>query len=314
MIGNRVYHYTSVEALMCLLESVEESKGKMNFVFRASNIFYMNDPQEFVCGIDVLMEILKDIELYKHVEPEYKLSVFFNRHKEKTHEEWCKILMDSIRASNYTPYVISFSEQKDSLPMWLHYGSNGKGVCLSFSEYLVNLKGWNINSPQDTDLEVTDDLNVDKVYYSSSNLIHNDCDNTLYGTIEKLYQKLYHEKLISNPPKDLQEFQIGILKALIVVLCPFVKSMEYESEKEVRIVKTIHRDFDNHLENLHFRTNYKGNIIPYLKVEIPKSQLDYVTIGPLANFELTKFALEQMKMKYDLRFKILPSKVKYRNY
>ena len=314
MIGNRVYHYTSVEALMHLFGSVNESKDKRSFVFRASNIFYMNDPQEFLYGIDVLMEVLKEIESYKNIDSSQSLTDFFIRHKEKTHEEWCKIVLDSIRAQNYTPYVISFSKQKDSLPMWLHYGNKGKGACLAFPEYRGNIKSWAKDFPQNSDIELTDDLDVNNVYYSSLKLMHHNDDSSLFVTIEKLYCKLYQEQLISNPPKDLQELQIGVLKALIIVLSPFVKSLEYEGEKEVRIVKSLRRDFGNHLKNLHFRTNSNGNIIPYVNVEIPKSQLDYVIVGPLANFDLTKMALEQMKMKYDLEFDILPSEVKYREY
>lgn len=314
MIGDRIYHYTSVETLMHIFESVSESKGKRSLVFRASNIFYMNDPQEFLYGIDVLMEVLKEIESCKNIDSSQKLSDFFNRHKEKTHEEWCKIVLDSIRAQNDTPYVISFSKQRDSLPMWIHYGNKGKGVCLAFPEYRGNIKSWNKDFPQNSDIELEDDLDVNNVYYSSSKLIHNDGISNLFDTIKRLYRELYQEQLSLSSSKDLQELQIGVLKALIIVLSPFVKSMEYEGEKEVRIVKSLRRDFGNQLKDLHFRTNFNGNIIPYVNVEIPKNQLDNVIIGPLANFDLTKMALEQMKMKYGLVFDILPSEVKYREY
>ncbi|MBO4481286.1 MAG: DUF2971 domain-containing protein, partial [Bacteroidales bacterium] len=32
------------------------------------------------------------------------------------------------------PFVISFSERQDSLPLWLTYASNGKGICLKFDK------------------------------------------------------------------------------------------------------------------------------------------------------------------------------------
>ena len=40
----RVYHYTSMEALLSILGSVNKSSDKNSFVFWATNKFFLNDP------------------------------------------------------------------------------------------------------------------------------------------------------------------------------------------------------------------------------------------------------------------------------
>ena len=135
----RVYHYTTMNAFLKLLESIENSSKKESFVFQASNIFFMNDPQELIYGQKVLTEVLEDIEIDKHVPDDICLSTLFRKRKEKSEEEWLPKLLDGIHKRNESPYVISFSRNDDSLPMWLNYGDGGKGVCLAFEEYQSNI-------------------------------------------------------------------------------------------------------------------------------------------------------------------------------
>ena len=101
----RVYHYTTMDAFLKLIESIEKSSDKKSLVFRATNIFFLNDPQEFIYGQEVLMEVLKEIEYDKHVEYDLRLSSLFSNHKEKTEKEWLKELLDGIHKQNESPFV-----------------------------------------------------------------------------------------------------------------------------------------------------------------------------------------------------------------
>lgn len=314
MIGNRVYHYTTMDTFFHLIESISESKDKNSFVFRATHLFFMNDPQEFVYGQKVLMEILKDIESEKDVPNDYCLSNFFERHKEKSIEEWNQTFLKSIEEQNEIPYAISFSRHEDSLPMWLNYGENGKGICLSFHESELNIAGLSPSDQQDEKIEKVCVLNNYDVYYKPKTIIdHNGHKSWLYKEIKRQYEKLYWDNIQDRDIQNLLKQQIAVIKALTIVECPYIKSIEYEGEKESRIIRSLRRDYNGDLKELHFRCNDKGNIIPYVNMEIPIHMLDYVRIGPISDIELSKKAINMMK-KYGLIFDIKESQIQYRDY
>lgn len=309
----RVYHYTSMNALLKLLESVETSSDKKSFVFRATNIFFLNDPQEFVYGQNVLMEVLNEIEYEKEINHNLRISSLFSRHTEKTEKEWLKILLDDIHDKNASPYVISFSRNIDSLPMWLNYGDHGKGICLAFAEYRSRVLGSDFtpSSIDEVKVEIYDSLGTYDVNYDVESVKKE--DNILRKQIEKIYD-FYLNNVKMIQPNELFELQRGMLNAFTEVIAPYIKSKEYEGEKEVRLAKTVLRDKGNTTKEINFRCNAKGNIVPYIDIEIPQEQLDYVSIGPLADKELSIKVIEMMKNKFGLKFDVKESKVKYREY
>ena len=54
-----VYHYTSLETLLAILENYRKDKEKKGLLFHASNIYQVNDPKEMKAGYDVVKEYLK---------------------------------------------------------------------------------------------------------------------------------------------------------------------------------------------------------------------------------------------------------------
>ena len=76
----RVYHYTSMDAFLCLLESIKKSSDQKSFIFRATNIFFLNDPSEFIYGQKILMEVLKVIEYEKSVNYDLRISDISRRY------------------------------------------------------------------------------------------------------------------------------------------------------------------------------------------------------------------------------------------
>ena len=302
-----------MDAFLKLIESIKDSSDMQSFVFRATNIFFLNDPQEFIYGQEVLMELLKDIEYNKKVDHNLCLSSLFQKHPEKSEEEWLKRLRDSIHKQNESPYVISFSRNEDSLPMWLNYGNGGNGVCLAFAEYRSKIitDSFLPKDLMDAKVEIYDQLGTYDVYYDAESI--KEKDNSLRKMIENLYD-YYLSKVQTIPLKDMLDLQIGSLRAFTEVTAPFIKTKDYEGEREVRLAKIINKRKGINFKEVEFRCNTKGNIIPYIKIEIPQKQLDYVRIGPLANRESFANVIEMMKKRYCLEFGIKQSNIKYRDY
>lgn len=98
-----VYHYTDLNALINILH---EDK----IVLRATNILYLNDPNELIEGIEAINKIQKN-----------------------------SISTGAFRSY----YVTSFSSCKDNLSMWGMYAANGSGCALAF-DYDELAKGYEI--------------------------------------------------------------------------------------------------------------------------------------------------------------------------
>ena len=309
-----VHHYTTMDAFLNLLKGIKVISDKRCFVFRATNIFFLNDPQEFIYGQNVLWEILKDVENNKHIDDNLCLSTLFQRHKEKNEKEWFQELRDSIHNQNESPYVISFSRNKDSLPMWLNYGERGKGLCLSFIEYQGKITT-DSSEPKDlidAKVEIYDQLGTHDVNYDLESIKNK--DNHLRKLIEYLYDFYLNKAKVIKSDKLLEKLQIGCIRGFTEVTAPYIKTKDYEGEREVRLAKTIKDGIDGKSRDIHFRCNSKGHIIPFIEIEIPTSQLKRVKIGPLANRELSFRAIDMLRKRYGLDFDILQSDVNYREY
>lgn len=309
----RVYHYTTMNAFLKLIESIKDSSDKKSLVFWATNIFFLNDPQEFIYGQEALMEVLKEIECDKDVEFGLRLTSLFSNHKEKTEKEWLHELLDGIHKQNESPYVISFSRNEDSLPTWLNYGDGGKGVCLAFAEYRSKIQtdGLDFKSIINAKVEIFDQLGTYDVSYDAKSLGNK--DNYLRKVLDYLYD-YYLNNIKTTPPNKILGLQIGMHRAFAEVISPYFKTKFYEREREVRMSKTIKREKGNKLSEIKFRCNAKGHLIPYIEIEIPTKQLEFVRIGPLADKELSKKVIEMIKAKYELKFDIKESRVQYRDY
>lgn len=298
-----VYHYTSTDALRLLIESVKNSKNKDCFVFRASNILYMNDPEEFIYGQKVFVDTLKEIESVLGIDNMHCISNEIHNYPIIEDTINGKKDVDVKELMHSLPYVISFSTLEDSLPMWLNYGNAGKGVCLAFQD----------NRDQPLRKRVTQDgeMIYESFYTSDVHYREINKDSWLYKTIFDI-MKDYKKDVETGSYCDWKD---SYYKVLVETAAPFIKTAYYENEKEVRVSKTIGYDFDKKHYAVEYRCNSNGNIIPYINIEIPVSQLDYVITGPLVNHNLTKIAIEMMTDSYlNKILDIRPSNVKYRKY
>lgn len=298
-----VYHYTSIEALMHIIESIQESEYNDAFVFKATNVLYMNDPEEFVYGRKVFIETLREIERCLGIDDKDSISFKWQGRSSEDEKKLDHEYIEHLEAIKSLPYVISFTRLEDSLPVWLSYGNGGKGVCLAFTD--------NRNQPFKTRKTekgeiVYESFFTSDVYYQSIPK-----DSELYKLMCDILNS-YKKDLKVFPDMELKE---SYFDSLIQNVAPFVKTKYYSNEAEIRYSNIINKMTKVDKDVTKFRCNRHGNIIPYVDVEIPIEQLDHIIIGPMAEFGLTKMALEMMIKRYmQKKVDILPSEVKYRVY
>ena len=309
----RVYHYTTMSAFLSLLESIQKSSNRKSFVFRATNIFFLNDPQEFLYGQKVLMDVLSEIEVERNVDSDKCLSSLFKGRHDKNVEELLINLPNNIGNQNESPYVISFSRNSDSLPMWLNYGDRGRGICLAFAEYRSNFisDSFSPKDLADVKVEIYDRLGTHDVYYDARSISYT--DNSLREQIVILYD-YYLNEIKEASLGEIQELKIRYLRVFVEVAAPYIKTKYFEGEREVRLAEMVNETRDKRKKQVNFRCNAKGNIVPYIDIEIPTKQLDYIRLGPLVNKNITINVIEMMKKRFELEFGIKESEVIYRDY
>lgn len=297
-----VYHYTSIDSFIGMIENSRKSNDKAHLAFWASSIFTMNDPLEFQYGIGLINALAKDFEDKKQIEDKYKLSTsFVDELKINPVFKSIDNLLDRYFVNPpKTPFVISFSRNEDDLAMWNLYGDKGKGLCLHFSEDI----------PPFTETDTIISHRLMDVDYSGD--IKN--NKTLYSIFEKTYSeylKSSHNKGILN---ELFVHRCWSMARIYHFLCPFLKHHKYKNEQEVRISGS-----PNNISHVRYRTR-NANIIPYVEVKIDIKHLKGITVGPCCDFKNVKRGINNILYAIDLNkdplikedMPILHSQVPYR--
>lgn len=167
----KVWHYTTLNTFQSILNnSIEKGKGLSSelshFFFWASAIYAMNDPMEYQYGYQLLIEeLLPQIEKELNIkDSSLKLSQIWSNH-EKTKKypaKWHDFLIKDNYEKHQTPFIISFSKQRDFLPMWNTYAGSGTGIALGFNNYEWVLTP---KAEDDYEVEVIRKLHVKDVNY-----------------------------------------------------------------------------------------------------------------------------------------------------
>lgn len=110
-----LYHYTTIEALVNGILVEKPRKGK-EICLRATHSKFMNDPEELIKGARICAYIMEQYDSSKSLEE---------------HVENIMSMYDKY-------FLISFSEDKDSLPLWNTYANLSTGVAIGI-ERLTSL-------------------------------------------------------------------------------------------------------------------------------------------------------------------------------
>lgn len=283
--GVPLCHYTSLASFQNIAQN-----NKM--VLWATSIHCLNDKSEWIHAQEVYQYVCKRLlsstkitnETYKsivNISPDME-SVFISRF----YNEMEKMDVISGRVEECEKFIVCFSEENDFLPMWNYY-SQGESY-----------RGCNFGTISDL---------LQDVYYIKYPA----------HTKTKLYKVIYDlptkEKIIEEVILELTKRiqQEEDLKTVILTLaCKLAewsicfKSPYFSYEKEVRLCIDLPLNdadgSDYYAKTVKYRTR-NGLITPYIELEMDKSILLGVKIGPLACAESDKKlqtrALENMLKK-----------------
>lgn len=279
-----IYHYTSVDAFQSIMKSYRSSEDKENLVFWASNILSMNDPTEMQMGFNAIMKYLPRIEDELKVVQTKRLSRLTKDYQisELTEQDSEQIFREKSFNPMFAPYVLSFSKEKESIPMWYMYGKGGHGINLYFDEKEIN--------------NTKDLLLVDINYHED--IVGSSYISTIKNVITKQY-KNYLEKVdgINSSYSILLE-KIITIRRICSMLSPFFKNRLFDYENECRVIVYFPT------RKINYRYSSKGFLVPYIEQPIPIKSLRAIGLGPCSNL----YGLRQ-KIRMELDLSILNNEI-----
>ena len=213
--------------LHCIVNNGTPDKLK----FHATHIRYLNDISEYVYYQNLLWKSLK------------------NHNKRISREAFNKFISSCDLFSD--PYILSLSQNDDSLPMWHMYSNGATGVVLEFDKGIIESTLMQHN-PQN------DNIRLGKCQYKET--IEKSVLESYINAITKMNE---HDKNIFN---ILRLYSIGIKDNMVLH-----KSPDYKYENEWRIYSR---------SNIIHTKVSKGQIKPYVEIALPISCLKSIKIGP----------------------------------
>jgi hypothetical protein len=254
--NNLLWHYTTPEGLIGIIES--------NSLW-ATDIFYLNDSEEFMIGIKIARDIIKQKKFLLGGEQKERLRRFDTD-------------LSFIGPDHKRPvYVCSLSKAENELSQWIAY-CRGGGFSIGFPHQGL------IDAIQDQHFDLKECIyDVNKQKRIIINLIKS-----------KVMPYVQNPGQFSKTPCTKQELSSKVCEGSIQFLwelfsiCPILKHPSYEREEELRLVFDHKYTFEKGKNNKNkikpkFR-NKNGLIIPYICIRLPKNE-DFwkqirIIIGP----------------------------------
>ncbi|MGO5067174.1 DUF2971 domain-containing protein [Clostridium sp. LCP25S3_F8] len=270
---NKLYYYTSISTL-------ENIISKENIWL--SNSKYLNDSTE----INYTSSLIYDI-----------CEKYLNEHREfdKLFKENIEILLHTIDIELRDTYILSLTENKDSLALWSNY-SNYDGYNLAFNcDYFQNIfteKKYRFINKEENSILLNE--GEDFLWYFGEVIYNKEHQqNIIKERIEFLYNlyKRFYEF------KDEEDFKCLIVYVLynIAYISTFFKDESFKEEQEHRLVfriinKNIKKQIVKHrISNRVF--------IPYIELDLNENRregnlpIEKITIGPKNNLDIAEMGL-----------------------
>ncbi len=278
-VGTTLYHYTSIDALCKILTT--------NTLW-ATKYSYQNDASEIEYGINLLAKCIEEKSAHKE-----RLLGAIATFKAKT-------------LSDY--YFLSFSFEKDSLPMWNYYGSSSRkyGVTLGLSPDFLDL--FYPSSLMNGVLK-----NHPKLLYNSQSkktsnfIVGAHCREVIYDV---QFQENIFDKIIQLTDRCI-EGNIHLWKLMFGCAAEhiiFMKDPCASSEREFRLAFRIPQK-----EVKHFRLN-DTFLVPYIVCQYGlQRHLTEIILSPYNKSDIAKAGLEEFleSLKLDnvsVSFSSLPNR------
>lgn len=258
-----LYHYTSVDSLMGMVES--------NRLWMSKGTF-LNDSSELVYILDVVRSVSRTIG---EEQAGSRLWQLCRQELDQAMDQF----IQKINESNFDVYFFSLAYTQDSLALWYNY-ANGDGYNIGFSAKQL-LK--NIGNPAATPHMLSGFVAYDRKRQEEF-LIH---------LLKKTFRQI-EGTAIEEVERVLPEYFFEVIATCAI----FFKEPAFKSEEEYRLACFPRKGE----EEVQFRAR-NGVIIPYIAMEYQgKLPISHVTIGPKNNIDIAKSGIENyLKSKgYDL--------------
>lgn len=283
-----IYHYTSQSGLIGIIR---------NKSIWATDIFYLNDAQEFNYALDLLRDELQWLldQINRGELGDIEKEGAFAK---QIYELINLSIREPILDYKYHVFVCSFSEKDDLLSQWRAYCPNGSGFSIGFTySQLQNA--------------------IEKYGFWLSKCIYNreDQKNAIKNLIRE-WGCRYIEglSLFSNLAKDqrtkelvdaIGDVSFDFIKAFIH-LSPLLKHPSFSEEKEWRLISAP-------ISINHLRVRWREGssmIIPYFDCPLHEDEsmeIDAVTVGPTAYQALSVQSVEAFLHAEKVKFRKLKS-------
>ena len=261
-------HYTSVEALFSILQSVSCMDGCSYFVLRATNALYTNDKEELKVGYNFLIKYLKKLEdgrpekcQITNYLVDAKKSNRFKQYIETDYLNW-------FYSGQMTPYVISLSRIIDKVSMWKQlYGRGGNGVCLVLDMSTMEYKSDEI------------DINCPLPITYGKRIGFQKEKELFIMTIMHEYQDFLNLVRDIDDLDNIIELKLQAFCNLCSFVSSYFKSEKWHDEQEVRIMCMTK-------ENNALCIKHDEKKRPYVNVFVPLTCLKRIIIGPTVRNEI----------------------------
>ncbi|NFN88620.1 DUF2971 domain-containing protein [Clostridium sporogenes] len=270
---NKLYYYTSISTL-------ENIISKENIWL--SNSKYLNDSTEINYTSSLIYNICEK---------------YLNEHRkfDKLFKENIEILLHTIDIELRDTYILSLTENKDSLALWSNY-SNYDGYNLAFNcDYFQNIfteKKYRFINKEENSILLNE--GEDFLWYFGEVIYNKEHQqNIIKERIEFLYNfyKRFYEF------KDEEDFKCLIVYVLynIAYISTFFKDESFKEEQEHRLVfriinKNIKKQIVKHrISNRVF--------IPYIELDLNENRregnlpIEKITIGPKNDLDIAEMGL-----------------------
>lgn len=277
--NDRIYHYTSQEAMISIVE---------NNSFYASNALFLNDSSELKYGKNLVLSVIDNVLHNSYYE--------FDRERftKKGVELLTQTFQEIENQSVSDKYVLCFSRSGDLLSQWRGYGENGIQIELSSSELFYCFDSNYISS------------NV--IYYRKSQ------EEIILESIQILinfaiYGTDWGPSLVNN---DFIEFPSALARILLNLTIWF-KDISWKEEKEFRVVYDATNESKPKL-NIKFRTNGRF-ILPYVEMRANNNGLPIkqLMVSPGINQERLFQGVEFFVRSINEKINVQKSKISYMN-
>lgn len=278
-----LYHYTSPEGLLGILQ-----KDKIELHF--TKYISLNDKKEGMVLGERYIEVCDQLEKDKKIDARLKEHLLSIPHIEFSEVE-IKPDIGEQEVDLENMFLCSFSECDDSLPMWNYYVKGGEyeGYCLGF-------KGLAEKCIIPDTMRYTD-LSLCKIQYDEKILY-----NHILKCVEELKRRILKEE---KPMEIVNGIRMYLAKGILLH-----KQRCFSHEKEIRAIFLAK---DEYLDKIDYKTK-KGVLVQYIKLEVDKTALKEITIGPLMESELAKKNLEAFLKQYgynDVEIKVSKAPIRY---